>query len=112
MLFDKTPVRSVISKEAQSAGGDAYSSLGERYSLALDFSEYEPAVVPAARACGVTDNLPFGLVKTLRAEGIVLRHATKFAQEVIRVNIMGPGTGHGFRDVGRMVGREEFLDSA
>ena len=32
-------------------------------SLALDLGQYQPAVVPAAYAGGVTDDLPLGFIK-------------------------------------------------
>ena len=31
-------------------------------SLGLDFREYQPAIIPATNACGVSDDLPLGSV--------------------------------------------------
>lgn len=80
-------------------------------SLILDLRENQPAVVPAARARRIADDLPFGLIQALGAERIVLGEATKFTQEVIGVDVVGPGRGHGFGDVRSGVGAKEFLDA-
>ena len=81
-------------------------------SLAFDLGKYQPAVVPAADARFVANDLPFSIVKTFRAERIILCHASEFAQEVVGVNVVRPGTGHGLSDIFGIARREEFLDAA
>ena len=80
-------------------------------SLALDFGQYQPAVVPAADTRFVADDLPFGVVKTFGAERVVFGHASQFAEEVVGVDVVCPSTGHGLGDILGTVGREEFLDA-
>ena len=80
-------------------------------SLALDFGQYQPTVVPAADTRFVADDLPFGVVKTIGAERVIFGHAPQFAEEVVGVDVVCPGTGHGLGDILGTVGREEFLDA-
>lgn len=65
MFFDEAPVGD-SGQHCASSYDAVYRKIQERTgdSLALDLRQYQPAVVPAAYARGVADDLPFGFIKT------------------------------------------------
>ena len=79
--------------------------------LALDLVKDQPAIIPTSGAGGIPDNQPFGFVQAFRAERVVSRKATQLAQEVVGIDVMGPGACHRLCDFGRVQVCEDLLDS-
>jgi hypothetical protein len=80
--------------------------------LILNLQKHQPAIIPAADAVWVADDEPFRLVQALRGEGVVLSEASELAEEIVGVDIVGPGGGHWFCDFCGVEVREYFLNSA
>lgn len=80
-------------------------------SLFANLCKHQPAVIPAASASRVTDYLPLSLIQTLGAERIILCQRTKLAEQIVRVDVVGPGIGHGLSGVVRIGSGKYLLDS-
>ena len=65
MLFDEASVGD-MGQHCASSYDAVYREIQGRSCdlLALDLAQYQPAVVPAAYACGVADDLPLGFIET------------------------------------------------
>ena len=87
-------------------------TLGHDDLLALDLGEHQPAVIPASAAARILGGLPLGLVQALGAERIILRQPPELVQEIVRVDIIGPGRRHGRRHIGRIERSKNTFDAA
>jgi len=74
----------------------------------LDLRKDQPAEVPAAGAGRVSNYLPLRLIQEFGAERVVLCQASKLAEKVVGVDVVGPSTSHRFGDV-RGVESGEYL---
>ena len=64
MFFDEAPVNDSGQHCASSYDAVYREIKGQSCDLlALNLCQYQPAVVPAAYACGVADNLPLGFIQ-------------------------------------------------
>src|SRR6266536_966804 len=93
-------------------GSETGAFLGRCNILVLYLQKNQPAVVPAADAVRIPNNEPFCFVETLRAEGVVLCEASELAEEVVGVDVVGPGGCHWFCDFGGVEVCEDFLNPA
>ena len=75
------------------------TDVSKRDLLILDLGKYQPAVVPTPGASRVSDDLPLGLVQTFGAKRVVFGYASQFAQEVVGIYVVRPGSSHGLSNV-------------
>ena len=62
--------------------------------LSLHLHKHQPAVIPAAHAAWVAYHHLFCLIETLRAERKILGESSQLVEQVVRVNVVRPCTGH------------------
>lgn len=84
----------------------------EGYVLFADFIKNEPAIVSAAIVSRIFKDSPFGFVQALGAKWVVFGQGAKFAQELVRADIVGPSTGHRFCRLGWTGSLENLLNPA
>jgi len=70
VFLDETSAKLVVSIVARISKVTPFREIrvGQGYrsdSLVLYFGQYQPAVIPATSARGISDDLPFGLIQTL-----------------------------------------------
>ena len=81
-------------------------------SLILRFLQDQPAVVPAPRALRIAYDHPFSFVEALRTEWVILRQTAKFAEKIVRIDVMRPSTCHRFGNIGSVEIGEGLLNAS